>query len=117
MRETETNIIAKAPHALDILATITRALPEPVQPSLALVEGAMQIVELKDAPIVAAAAFAQADYLATYDRRHLLAKRAEIEQSYGIVTTTPDEILRETASRIADPEGVGAVELHNRPEE
>lgn len=97
LRETETNIVAKAPHALDMLAAITRALPEPVKPPLALVERAMQLVEPKDAPIVAAAAFAKADYLVTYDRRHLLAKRAEIEEAYGIVTTTPDEILRETA--------------------
>jgi len=96
LRETETNIVSKAPHALDMLAAITRALPEPVKPSLALVERAMQLVDRKDAPIVAAAAFANADYLATYDRRHLLAKRAEIEQAYGMVTTTPDEILRET---------------------
>jgi len=50
-----------------------------------------------DSSVLMAAAFANADYLATYDRRHLLAKRAEIEQSYGMVTTTPDEILRETA--------------------
>ncbi len=56
----------------------------------------MEFVELKDAPIVAAAAFANADYLATYDRRHLLAKRAEIEQAYGMLAMTPDEILRET---------------------
>ncbi len=49
-----------------------------------------------DAPIVAAAQAAGATYLASDDRRHLLAKRAEIEQAYGMVTATPDEILRET---------------------
>ncbi len=96
LRETEGNIIAKTPHALDLLTSITNALPEPVKPPLALVEHAMQLVDPKDAPIVAAAVFLKVDYLASYDRRHLLAKRAEIEEAYGIVTATPDDILRET---------------------
>lgn len=97
LREVEGNIIAKISHALDMFTAITSALPEPVKPPLALVEQAANLVHLKDAPIVAAAVFVQADYLASYDRRHLLAKRGEIAQAYGIVTATPDEILRETA--------------------
>jgi len=96
LRETEGNIIAKAPHALDMLIYITNALPAPVTPSLTAVEDAMRLVEPKDAPIVAAAVLVKADYLASYDRRHLLAKRMEIEQAYGIMTATPDDILRET---------------------
>jgi len=96
LRETERNIIAKAPHALAMLAALTNALPAPVTPPLASVEHAMQLVEPKDAPIVAAAVLVKADYLASYDRRHLLAKRAEIAEAYGIVTATPDDILRET---------------------
>jgi predicted nucleic acid-binding protein len=96
LRETEGNIIAKAPHALDMLTYITNALPQPVTPPLASVEQAMLLVEPKDAPIVAAAALVKADYLASYDRRHLLAKRVEIEAAYDIMTATPDDILRET---------------------
>jgi hypothetical protein len=95
LRETETNIVSKAPHALDMLAAITRALPEPVKPSLSLVERAMQLVDRKDAPIVAAAAFAKADYLATI-RPASPGEAGGIAQAYGMVTMTPDEILRET---------------------
>jgi hypothetical protein len=50
---------------------------------------AVQLVHLKDAPIVAAAATAKADYLATHDVKHLLAQAQAIERAYGITVVLP----------------------------
>jgi predicted nucleic acid-binding protein len=55
---------------------------------------AAQVVHLKDAPIVAAAAKGKADYLATHDVKHLLSQAQAIEAAYGISVLTPAEILR-----------------------
>jgi predicted nucleic acid-binding protein len=51
------------------------------RPTKAEVLRAAQIVHLKDAPIVAAAAKAKADYLATHDVKHLLNHAQAIEQT------------------------------------
>lgn len=48
---------------------------------------------LKDAPIIAAAIKAQATYLATYDRKHLLDKPNIVKKS-GLIITTPDSIVK-----------------------
>jgi predicted nucleic acid-binding protein len=53
----------------------------------------MNIVHLKDAAIVAAAAKAKADYLATHDVKHLLTHAKVIESEYGITVLTPAELL------------------------
>ncbi len=95
--ECERNLQRKAPEALPLFSAFLTLLPHRSEPSAAQVAQVTTLIEAKDAPIVAAAQAAGATYLASYDRRHLLAKRAEIEQAYGIVTATPDEILRETA--------------------
>jgi predicted nucleic acid-binding protein len=47
----------------------------------------------KDAPIIAAARFAEATLVATYDRKDLLSKRKEIQAAFGVTVATPDEIL------------------------
>ncbi len=94
LRETEANIRQKAPHAHARFVRFTDSLPEPIRPPVERVREAMQLVDVKDAPIVAAAVVAGVDYLASDDRRHLLAKRMEIEQTYGIVVATPDEIMQ-----------------------
>ncbi|HET8524248.1 MAG TPA: hypothetical protein VFL82_13515 [Thermomicrobiales bacterium] len=52
-----------------------------------------QIVVLKDAPIVAAAIWARADTLASYDRKHLLRQAATIHDHFGIIVATPEIIL------------------------
>ena len=64
-----------------------------VEPSRTQVLRAAKVVDVKDAPIVAGAVRARATYLATYDRRHLLTKRAEIEAAFGIRTATPDGVM------------------------
>jgi len=96
IEECERNLRAKAPEALPLLMAFLTLLADRAEPTAELVAQAATMIDAKDAPIVAAAALAKADYLASYDRRHLLAKRAEIERAYGIVTATPDEILRGT---------------------
>ncbi len=93
LHESERNIRTKAPHVLDAFAILAAVLTDRVTPTQAAVEQAAERVELKDAPIVAAAMAAQAEYLATYDRKHLLAKKAEIGEAFGIIVVTPDEVI------------------------
>lgn len=53
-----------------------------------------KIVEAKDAPIVAGAVASKADYLVSYDRKHLLRHKKEIEANFKLKVVTPDEILK-----------------------
>lgn len=75
------------------LAAFIAVLPNRVEPTKAAVHTVAGTVEAKDAPIVAAAIAANASFLATYDRKHLLAKKAEIGGRFGIMVATPDDIL------------------------
>lgn len=93
LRESERNIRTKVPHVLDAFVVLAEMLTDRVTPTQAAVEQAAETIELKDAAIVAAAVAAQAKYLATYDRKHLLAKKAEIQETFSIVVATPDEII------------------------
>jgi predicted nucleic acid-binding protein len=94
LEETERNLTAKAPAALPAFhlfrPTLTINLS---QPSRSLVLRVARTVELKDAPVVAAAVAARARYLATYDRRHLLNHAAAIEAAFNVTVATPDDIL------------------------
>ncbi|MGH2442196.1 MAG: hypothetical protein ACRDFX_03410 [Chloroflexota bacterium] len=65
-----------------------------VRPSKSQILEVANTVELKDAPIVAAAVEAKAEYLATYDRRHLLRVADRIHGTFGIKVATPSQILR-----------------------
>ncbi len=93
--ECERNVGAKAPPARPLLTAFLVQLPHRIEPTQADVQRAAGVVEAKDAPIVAAASRAHAPYLATFDRKHLLAKRAEILAAFGLTVATPDEILRQ----------------------
>lgn len=53
-----------------------------------------EVVVAKDAPIVAGARAAGVDFVATYDRKDLLSKQAEILAAFGLVVVTPDIVLR-----------------------
>jgi predicted nucleic acid-binding protein len=64
-----------------------------IQPIKAEVRKAAQIVYLKDAAIVAAAAKGKAEYLATHDVKHLLNHAQAIEAAYGITVIAPAELL------------------------
>jgi hypothetical protein len=50
-------------------------------------------VALKDAPIVAGAIHAAAEFLATYDRKHLLAQAGLFQDRFGITVGTPEAVL------------------------
>ena len=66
-------------------------------PSNALVLRVAKVIEPQDAPIVAAAVRATPDYLATYDRRHLLVIRDQIQDSFHVAVATPDMLRRAKA--------------------
>jgi predicted nucleic acid-binding protein len=95
LEETKRNLTKNAPLALPSFSIIADLLSQQAaRPMKAEVLRAAQIVHLKDAPIVAAAAKAKADYLATHDVKHLLNHAQAIEAAYGITVLTPAELLR-----------------------
>jgi hypothetical protein len=92
--ETETNLLENAPHAHSAFLRIRAALPFRLShPPQSLIVDTSRVIVTKDAPIIAAAREAQVPLVATYDRRHLLAKRQEIHTAFGITVATPGEIL------------------------
>jgi uncharacterized protein len=95
LEETKRNLTKNAPLALPSFTVIADLLsPQIIRPTKAAVLKATQIVHLKDAPIVAAAAKANAEYLATHDVKHLLKQAQAIEHEYLITVLTPAELLR-----------------------
>jgi predicted nucleic acid-binding protein len=95
LEETKRNLKKNAPLALPSFHLLADLFsPFIIQPTKAEVLKAAQVVHLKDAPIVAAAAKGKADYLATHDVKHLLSQAQAIDTAYGILVLTPAEILR-----------------------
>jgi uncharacterized protein len=94
LEETKRNLTKNAPSALPYF-TILADLLSPVitNPTKGQVLKAAQIVHLKDAPIVAAAVKANADYLATHDVKHLLSHAKAIADAYVITVLTPADLL------------------------
>jgi predicted nucleic acid-binding protein len=93
--ETKRNLTKNAPSALPYFAILADLLaPVITNPTTADIRKAAQLVHLKDAPIVAAAAKAKAGYLATHDVKHLLAQAQAIATAYGITVLTPADMLR-----------------------
>lgn len=98
LRETERNLAKKQPKALPIFALFAETLSTAiVDPPKSLVLEVAKVVAVKDAPIVAGAISAQTGYLATYDRRHLLQLKAQIDTAFGVIVATPEEVLVGTA--------------------
>ena len=95
LAETERNILENAPTAHPAFIRFQQSLVYQLsQPSQRLMTHTAKVVARKDAAIVAGARAARAHWLASYDRRHLLTKRAEIQAAFGITVATPEEILR-----------------------
>ena len=67
-------------------------------PESVLVREVESYVVPKDAPVVAAALAAQADYLVTLDRKHLL--KESVRQRSGLNILTPGDFLKELRSRL-----------------
>ena len=94
IEETRRNLATKAPRALPFFETfLSLGLVQTVDPPAALVRQIAVDIALKDAPIVAGAVHATAKFLATYDRRHLLAQAALIQDRFGITVGTPEAVL------------------------
>jgi len=94
--ECRRNLGRKAPHVLPLFEEFLTTIPDRAEPTAEAVREIAQVIEPKDAPIVAAAVAAQATHLASYDRRHLLTKAGEIGARYGIVVVTPDVLIAPT---------------------
>ncbi|MDQ3702573.1 MAG: hypothetical protein M3442_16860, partial [Chloroflexota bacterium] len=94
LAETERNLAKKAPIGLAAFETFKSALvADSVDPPKELVVSVAQVIEIKDAPIVAGAIEARADYLASFDRRHLLSQAELIRARFEIIVATPDEVI------------------------
>ncbi len=94
LEETARNLSNKAPGALPALQLFLEALnPEVVNPTKTLVAKVAEVIELKDAPIVAGAIASKADYLVSFDRKHLLQHKKEIKANFKIKVVTPDELI------------------------
>jgi uncharacterized protein len=92
--ETKRNLTKNAPLALPSFMVLVDLLPPFItNPTKVQVLKAAQIVHLKDAPIVAAAVKANADYLATHDVKHLLSHAQAIADAYAITVLTPADLL------------------------
>jgi predicted nucleic acid-binding protein len=94
LEETKRNLTKNAPSALPYFTILADLLsPFIIQPTKAQVLKAAQIVHYKDAPIVAAAVKAKADYLVTHDVKHLLSHAKAIADAYMITVLTPADLL------------------------
>jgi predicted nucleic acid-binding protein len=95
LEETERNLTRKAPAAVPVFQFLKAVLsPLTTTPPIEMVQRVATVVEVKDAPIVAAALHAGVDYLVTYDRRHLLSQAEVIMARHGLIVTTPDAVLQ-----------------------
>jgi predicted nucleic acid-binding protein len=72
-----------------------------VRPTKQQVLQAAAYIALKDAPIVAAAKRAQADYLVSLDRRHLVGL-PDVAQKSGLNIVLPKQLLEEIRKQIGD---------------
>jgi predicted nucleic acid-binding protein len=93
LEETKRNLAKSAPQQVVYLDLIVNAISiEYVRPTKREVVAATKYVELKDAPIVAAAKKAKVDLLVTLDKKHLLDK-PELVKYLGVPVVTPKEAV------------------------
>lgn len=94
IEETERNLLRKAPAAHPAFTIFRQVFtPSIVEPPEALVLKVAAVVAMKDAPIVAGALQARADYLVTFDRRHLIWEAEPIKAHFGLTVTTPRGLM------------------------
>jgi len=95
LEETERNLRLKAPEALDLFFSFRESLSAKViEPTRRQVLRVAKIIEAKDTPIVAGAIRVKADFLVSYDRKHILQYKKEIKTQFNIKVATPDEVIR-----------------------
>ncbi len=96
LEETERNLERKAPRAVPLFRFLVGVLPlTVVNPNDLLTAHAVEVVDPKDAPIVAAAVESGADWLATHDQRHLLNLSTQIAERLGVSVADPGRVVRE----------------------
>lgn len=94
IQETQRNLSRKSPDVLPKFKEFLEIIDfEYANPSVEEVLKAAIFTELKDAPVVAAALYAGADFLVSLDRRHLVGQTRVSEES-GIPILLPEELLR-----------------------
>lgn len=92
--EVERNLQLKAPQGMPRFRLLRDQLASTLSaPSQNLIDEVARVVEPKDASIVAGAIAIQAEYIVSYDRRHLVDRTAEIEAAFGIPVLTPADLL------------------------
>lgn len=94
IEEAERNLQRKAPEGVAVFRALLAALPIAVNaaPTLEEIEAVASVVVAKDAPILAGAIACQADYLATFDRQHLIGIEVNRITS-KLAIATPGDIL------------------------
>ncbi len=94
LEEAERNLAQKAPEALPAFRELSTLIAAEVaeKPALEELKQAATYINLKDAPIVAAAAKAKVDYLVTWDRKHFIDDLKVAERS-GLMILTPDKLM------------------------
>jgi predicted nucleic acid-binding protein len=93
LEEVRRNLMQSAPQVLPVFDYLLEILPlDRINPIRKEVVDASKMVELKDAPIVAAAKKAQVDMLVTLDKKHLLDK-PEIAEFAGLPVVTPQQAV------------------------
>lgn len=104
LEETERNLAQKAPAALSAFhELLTLVAAEAVdKPTVQELRQAATYIDLKDAPIVAAAVKAKVDYLVTWDRKHFL-DDPKVAETSGLTITTSDELMI-VVRKQSDPE-------------
>jgi len=94
VEEARRNLKRKAPTAVEALEQLMELLSPEVaaDPSLSELQAAASYVNLKDAPIIAAAVKANVEYLVTLDRAHFL-DDPKVARESGLSMLTPDKLL------------------------
>ena len=99
LSEVTRNLAVKSERGLErltiILASRTLTMVEPDDDTIKRIG---QVIDPKDAPIIAAAMAAQAPIVTTYDQRHLLSCAEEIRAAFGVEVLTPRDVLERLAA-------------------
>ena len=99
IEEAERNLTRKAPEGVAIVRALLEALPIDVYsaPEPAEIETLLRRIVAKDMPLLAGALACRADYLATFDKQHLIG--IDITSlSTHLVIATPGDILNRIRS-------------------
>ena len=94
VEEARRNLGHKAPQALDAFEELISLLSTEMEadPSPSELQAAARYINLKDAPIIAAAVNADVDYLVTLDQKHFIADPT-VGQRCGLNIVTPDQLV------------------------